>query len=375
MEGENQIMFDPSLIGLESTNSDNGILVEEVNNNALEDDFLSKTNVDNEDINKEKEDDPQFTINDTNKDSSDFSVVLGQELLEAGVLSKFDKEAISKIVQEEGDAAAIREMFKGHAETLKEEIKTGYDNGYNEYIQLLNGGMPKEEAVGLIQIEKFYNSIENVDLTSEDDYSVAARKDALMLNYRLTTKWSEDKINTYVNKLYDNGEDIEELKEALPNIKEYISSEKQNAKNRAIELEQENRRYIDEQNNKIKSTIKGINEVFKGDQITDLTKTKMEQALFTPVKMKDGSFTNQLWAKRNENPIDFDVKMAYLFSLGIFDDKPVEKFTNSERTKQVSKLQNFLNDNKGRSFSASIGKSFSKNDSKSNGLDEALFGF
>ena len=67
--------------------------------------------------------------------------------------------------------------------------------------------------------------------------------------------------------------------------------------------------------------------------------------------------------------------MAYLFSLGIFDDKPVEKFTNSERTKQVSKLQNFLNDNKGRSFSASIGKSFSKNDSKSNGLDEALFGF
>ena len=89
-------MFDPSLIGLESTNSDNGILVEEVNNNALEDDFLSKTNVDNEDINKEKEDDPQFTINDTNKDSSDFSVVLGQELLEAGVLSKFDKEAISK---------------------------------------------------------------------------------------------------------------------------------------------------------------------------------------------------------------------------------------------------------------------------------------
>ena len=215
--------------------------------------------------------------------------------------SKFDKEAISKIVQEEGDAAAIREMFKGHAETLKEEIKTGYDNGYNEYIQLLNGGMPKEEAVGLIQIEKFYNSIENVDLTSEDDYSVAARKDALMLNYRLTTKWSEDKINTYVNKLYDNGEDIEELKEALPNIKEYISSEKQNAKNRAIELEQENRRYIDEQNNKIKSTIKGINEVFKGDQITDLTKTKMEQALFTPVKMKDGSFTNQLWAKRNEN--------------------------------------------------------------------------
>jgi hypothetical protein len=121
-------------------------------------------------------------------------------------------------------------------EASQNEIKSKYEDGYKEYLELLHGGVPKEEALEIRQLESFASSVKQLDLKSDNDDAIQARKDLLTLNYRLTTKWPDEKIQKYVDKIYNEGSDIDEIDEALGNVESYISEEKQNALNLAKEM-------------------------------------------------------------------------------------------------------------------------------------------
>jgi len=297
---------------------------------------------------------------DNTKGSSLFSVVLGKDLTEAGALSTFDEEKIKEIATKDGDEAAIKYMFQKQLEVNKKELQTNDDSQYQEYLTMVSGGVSKQEATGIVQLENFAKSFKGMDLKGEDDNAVQARKDILTLNYRLNTKFSDDKITKLVNKSYEDGSDVDEVDEASQNILEYIAETKQNnikqAQDQKIARETAIAKYTTDQ----KALIETTDEYFKGDKVTKVVKEKMIKLLTSPAKLKDGSINNQLWAKRDENPIAFDAKVAYLEAIGFFDDKPLDKFVKNAETKVTTGLQAFLQDNEGRSYKGSMGKSFSE---------------
>jgi len=62
--------------------------------------------------------------------------------------------------------------------------------------------------------------------------------------------------------------------------------------------------------------------------------------------------TNAIWAKRSEDPMFFDERLAYLLSTGFFEKgKPWTKAAQSKVTKEISELERVLKD---RSNTASL---------------------
>lgn len=373
MEGM-EINFDEALLESSANINDKlELLNAKADSKNEEENILVKNKIDNADNIEEGTPDSKIE-NKTNKNIEDspsfFSVSLGQDLVNRGVLTSFDESEIAKIASEEGEDVAIVKMFEKQTEIINNELKQNYDKGYQEYLELTSVGADKQEITSLQKIENFRNSLNNIDVKGEEEASVEARKDLLRFHYKLLTKFSDEKIEKNIQKMYDDGSDIEEVEAALATLDEYIPSEKNRIKKEAEDKANDDKLKQEKIEGAYIKFIEETDEYFKGEKIDKVTKTKIKDILFTPVKLDNGFVTNKLWAKRDTNPAKFDSKMAYLDIIGFFDDKPLDKFEKRAETKSTSALSSFLSENKSRNIFNSISKSFSDESVRSNLIDE-----
>lgn len=373
MEGM-EINFDEALLESSANINDKlELLNAKADSKNEEENILVKNKIDNADNIEEGTPDSKIE-NKTNENIEDspsfFSVSLGQDLVNRGVLTSFDESEIAKIASEEGEDVAIVKMFEKQTEIINNELKQNYDKGYQEYLELTSVGADKQEITSLQKIENFRNSLNNIDVKGEEEASVEARKDLLRFHYKLLTKFSDEKIEKNIQKMYDDGSDIEEVEAALATLDEYIPSEKNRIKKEAEDKANDDKLKQEKIEGAYIKFIEETDEYFKGEKIDKVTKTKIKDILFTPVKLDNGFVTNKLWAKRDTNPAKFDSKMAYLDIIGFFDDKPLDKFEKRAETKSTSALSSFLSENKSRNIFNSISKSFSDESVRSNLIDE-----
>lgn len=373
MEGM-EINFDEALLESSANINDKlELLNAKADSKNEEENILVKNKIDNADNIEEGTPDSKIE-NKTNKNIEDspsfFSVSLGQDLVNRGVLTSFDESEIAKIASEEGEDVAIVKMFEKQTEIINNELKQNYDKGYQEYLELTSVGADKQEITSLQKIENFRNSLNNIDVKGEEEASVEARKDLLRFHYKLLTKFSDEKIEKNIQKMYDDGSDIEEVEAALATLDEYIPSEKNRIKKEAEDKANDDKLKQEKIEGAYIKFIEETDEYFKGEKVDKATKTKIKDILFTPVKLDNGFVTNKLWAKRDTNPAKFDSKMAYLDIIGFFDDKPLDKFEKRAETKSTSALSSFLSENKSRNIFNSISKSFSDESVRSNLIDE-----
>ena len=373
MEGI-EINFDEALLESSANINDKlELLNAKADGKNEEENILVKNKIDNAENIEEGTPDSKIE-NKTNKNIEDspsfFSVSLGQDLVNRGVLTSFDESEIAKIASEEGEDVAIVKMFEKQTEIINNELKQNYDKGYQEYLELTSVGADKQEITSLQKIENFRNSLNNIDVKGEEEASVEARKDLLRFHYKLLTKFSDEKIEKNIQKMYDDGSDIEEVEAALATLDEYIPSEKNRIKKEAEDKANDDKLKQEKIEGAYVKFIEETDEYFKGEKIDKVTKTKIKDILFTPVKLDNGFVTNKLWAKRDTNPAKFDSKIAYLDIIGFFDDKPLDKFEKRAETKSTSALSSFLSENKSRNIFNSISKSFSDESVRSNLIDE-----
>lgn len=373
MEGM-EINFDEALLESSANINDKlELLNAKADSKNEEENILVKNKIDNADNIEEGAPDSKIE-NKTNKNIEDspsfFSVSLGQDLVNRGVLTSFDESEIAKIASEEGEDVAIVKMFEKQTEIINNELKQNYDKGYQEYLELTSVGADKQEITSLQKIENFRNSLNNIDVKGEEESSVEARRDLLRFHYKLLTKFSDEKIEKNIQKMYDDGSDIEEVEAALATLDEYIPSEKNRIKKEAEDKANDDKLKQEKIEGAYVKFIEETDEYFKGEKIDKVTKTKIKDILFTPVKLDNGFVTNKLWAKRDTNPAKFDSKIAYLDIIGFFDDKPLDKFEKRAETKSTSALSSFLSENKSRNIFNSISKSFSDESVRSNLIDE-----
>ena len=122
-------------------------------------------------------------------------------------------------------------------------------------------------------------------------------------------------------------------------IKEQIETEEAEAvKARAIKAD-ENKRVLEN----LKDTINTMEDIIPGLGINKQTKVKMYESLTKEVQDAKGRITNPLWAKRAEDPLFFDSRLAYLLETGFFEKgKPWNKAGQAKVTKEVSTLEKAL---------------------------------
>lgn len=215
------------------------------------------------------------------------------------------------------------ESFDGTADGLKEAMVTeiigavdNYKDSLPERIKdLINNyedGVPLEK---LIELDKIETDIAKVtEDTLEEDSSLQKK---LVSDYlRRTTKFSEAKISKVVDGYEDSGELEDEAKSALGELKTFVSSEKdrekKNAERQSKETEEMRKRELAALQDKVKTTA----EIIPGIKLNDKVKQNLFSSMTTPVGYDQaGRPVNRIVAARMDNPVEFEIKLHYLFEI------------------------------------------------------------
>jgi hypothetical protein len=124
----------------------------------------------------------------------------------------------------------------------------------------------------------------------------------------------------------------------------------------------------------LKDTVTSLDEIIPGHKITKPTKTKIEDLLTKPVKQLDnGQVLNGVWAKRVENPIEFDAKLAYFINLGLFDGK-MDVLKKAAKTSATSELEKHLKNSGNHFGSGKLPKTGSKPNKETNDMLSSMRG-
>ncbi len=290
--------------------------------------------------------DPAHTdTKDSPSSETPFTVVFAKDLYEQGLLSSYDEEEYKTAIETDGEAVALRNLIKTEVDQNITAAKSDLDTGYQEYLTLIGKGVQKESAGTLIDLKKTYNNINIEALEAEEGEDM--RRGIITEYYKMTTKLSDARISKLVDKSFDLGDDLEESKEYLGSINSMIDEQITYEETQAVE----SRRLNEEENTRqltvLKENIDSLSEIIPGQRINKQTKDKMYNDITKPTKDANGNVTNALWSKRAEDPVFFDMRLAYLLENDFFvKGKAWNKINAVKTTKEASRLEDFLSSQK-----------------------------
>jgi len=307
-----------------------------------------------DDETKEEDDDKEITDGKVpaskrteNFSSSDapFTIIFARDLDKQGLLSSFDEEGFTKAVEEKGDATALRELLQNEVNSNIEAAKKDLDAGYQDYLQMIGKGVSPETAGNLLELKKKFDSVEAEKLGEEDN--IEQRRSLMTDYFSLTTQMSDAKIKQLVDRSFDMGDDIEDSKEYLGALKTLIADNIIQQEAAAKEQQKLNDQAKQQRLEELKDGINAINEIIPGQKVNKQTKQEMYDMLIKPIQDKNGRTTNKIWAKRAEDPMFFDSRIAYLLHTGYFEKgQPWNKIKNIKTSKEASELEDYLSNKK-----------------------------
>lgn len=306
---------------------------------------------------------------DDTPSSSDapFAIIFARDLSGRGLLSTFNEEEFTKLVEEKGEADALRHLIQEEVNVNIEAAKSDFEEGYQHYLELLGQGIPSEQVDGLTTLKSFFDGVTEEKLEENEDL----RKEVLTRHLRATTSLSDTRIKKMVERSIDLGEDLEEAKDAVKDMSSRIKQEITSLKEEAERLQEEREAEQKRQLKILKENIDTMQEVIPGQRINKQTKDKIYADIIKPVTDKYGQQTNAIWAKRAEDPMFFDSRIAYLLETGFFEKgTPWNKIKSVKTTQESSELEEHLS--KRRNTASSSGLNIRSKDLTSEEIDDII---
>jgi hypothetical protein len=244
--------------------------------------------------------------------------------------------------------------FDGTADGLKEAMVTeimGAVNSYKDSLpdrikNLINNyeeGIPLEKLLELDHIETDVSKVTDEKL--EDD--VPLQKKLVSDYLKRTTKFSETKISKLVDGYEDAGELEEEAKSSLTELKSFVDTEKAKELKTVEKQKVDNERQRKEDLLALQEKVKSTNEIIPGLKLNDKIKSNVLASMTTPVGYdQTGRPVNKIVAARMDNPVEFEIKLHYLFEVtkGFTDFSKLAEKGKKDATKSfeaaVSELDN-----------------------------------
>jgi hypothetical protein len=316
-------LFDTS--GLEQTETE----VIEDNNTVVDD--VSQEIVDNPKDEKDLAVEEKTT--NSPADSDEVFNQLAAFLKEEGFFSTLDKEVKT--------AEDLAEAFK--AEIKKNEF-AGLNEAQKDYLKALENGIPDDVFNNHLQTTSILDGI--TDEVLENDENVRRN---LIIQEALNRGNSREKAERIYKRSYEIGDSITDAKDA----KEYLQTKEaeqyeyniQAAKQEKIQQQQTAEKQLKE----LEEAIKSETEIFKGFKVNDGLKNKVFETMTEIVDYTKDVNGNQvplnaLMKHRVDNPIDFEKKLYYLYTL-TNGFKDIEKFNVKATTVAARKLRDAVQNN------------------------------
>ena len=288
-----------------------------------EEDEVDEEESSEEDENKSKDDEVDETDNPVLK-------AFAEDLVSEGIISQesfkeFDGSVESLFKIQAKELEAFKNSYK---ESLPPVIKDLVDN-YEE-------GVPLDELIGAKSNEIELNSIGEESLKDNEELQEDLYRNSLKIK-----GFSKEKIDRYVKRAKETAELEEEAKDSLNELKDLSKKEQEEIKKRTKLAQEQARKEREESLASIKSTIDNTDEIVPSVKLTKEHKTKLYDILTKPVATdKSGRGISAIQEQRAKNPVKFDLTLAELQRLGVFEGnwEKLSKVGEKKSTNQLSKV-------------------------------------
>ena len=305
------------------------------------------------------------------KDSSPF-FVFASSLHKRGLLSDFSEDLYKEALEEtEGDEEeAINLLFEQEIEKRQNGMVDAMSTEQREYLHALQNGIPDKVFREVKSKELEYSKIDDTKLSTD----VELQKQVYRNYLKETTMLSDEKIEKRITQAESLDELSTEATDALNELKVInkgrIEQEFKAAQENAKQEQAKAKAELDN----LKATIDAREEIIPGFKVNKKLKDPLYKNMTTAVSKdpKTGTLYNNIAAKRAENPLEFELKMQYLFELTKgFED--FSSLTNKVTTKATTTLKDVLERN--TDFIGSKFATNGKNATRDNDGDNILSSF
>jgi hypothetical protein len=323
--------------------------------------------------------DDEFLVNfgeddDPNEDLKDNQGKTGDEETQEKVAGKSDEEesldkeldvslpnlysSLAKALKEEGFFSDLvlddnidsfdklgYKIKEANSKAIKDALGFDLDevNGFTQlqkdYLLALKAGIPAERFIESKQSELAIDSLTDQQLADSEDL----RKEVITRAY-MAKGISEDKAKKLAQTHVDLAEDLEEAKSARSDLREAIKVEQQRELEYQSQLRTEQIKQYKEYEESLKSTFFNTEKIGEIFDVPKQLRDRMFDAISKPVaKTEDGTLVNALTKYQMENPIDFQHKMAWFYSITDGFKKFDSFITKKATSKAAQQLETLLN--------------------------------
>lgn len=221
--------------------------------------------------------------------------------------------------------------------TIKENELSHLSDDQKQALKAFENGIPPEDYIKSQSKVKSITEITNEQIAENTEL----RRNLIKQSY-LDKGFSEEKADRLTQDSFDLGRDAEDAVEARD---ESIRFEKQRIADE-IALQEKNKQKAEEQQKaelkKLKDRVYKEQELIPGISFNKKTAEKVYESMTKVVGEHQGQPVNQLMKDRLENPIEFEHRLHYVYTI-TKGFKDFSKLVSTSKSKAVSDFESALN--------------------------------
>lgn len=274
----------------------------------------------------------------TNSSSPNAMLVFAKTLEENGLISDFTDEDFEALVEETGSATdAIVELVNRTIGSTIEQHVQSKDAEYQEFVKMRDAGVDLNEYAKISKQAKGYSSYKLEDVQADESLQKKVITESLKLK-----GMSDDEIADTVESYEDTGKLGKRAEAALTTLHKYKEEQLKKLEADEVKRAEAAQVAVQQQLASIKKEIDDSSEIIPGIKHNKQTKDRLFDMITKPAGTINGQPVNAITLKMHENPTKYNLILAELQRLGVFDGK-WDAITKVTKTKVVNDLEKVVN--------------------------------
>lgn len=246
--------------------------------------------------------------NDQGTPTNNLFSSIAKALRDEGVFPDLSDDTLNGI----SDAESLRKMFDDQISKTLDERQQRLENA-------MNSGATSKELNAYQNALNIMQNLESRDtqdlLTQEGDEGDDLRKRLIYQDY-VNRGFKHEKAVKMLQKILDDGTEIEEAKEAYESCKEFYKSQIDDFQKEMESRKAETKKQEEKQYASLKKHILDTESFYGGVKVDKGIRQKAYDAITKPVyKDDEGNYMTALQKYQRENPMEFMENVAMLYSL------------------------------------------------------------
>lgn len=297
-------------------------------------DEVSQERVGNEDDTPESEE-RESSKNENGSSPAKLYSSIANSLAEEGALSNLSDDDLKEVKDSSSLIAAMKKQVYSMLDDTQKRIQSALDAGMeNSQIKQFEGAI------------NYLDNLTDEQISEETPEGENLRK-ALIYQYQMSLGVSEERAHKMVERAFSNGTDVEDAKDYVEALKDYYKGEYKKQIDFGNQQLAERKKEQEESIKKFKDTLLNDKKILGDIEIDDKTRQLAFDNWMKPThKTEQGDYQSAIQKYIAENPADFQMKVALLFTMtdGFTKmGKILNQTVKKEKKKAMQELENVVN--------------------------------